>query len=83
MLASTKLLDVEVLATEERKAQIREAQKRLRAKQKQAGIADRTFKVSKADIENAEKIKKTHKLKSLDAAVSLALKTVANDEEGK
>ena len=66
------------MVSEQRKEQLREAQKRLREKQKKAGIVDRTFKVSQEDIKNAEKIKQEKKLRSLDAAISLALKEMAD-----
>jgi hypothetical protein len=65
--------EIEQLASDERKAQLRAAQKRLRDKQKGQGIVDRSIKMSQQDIENAKVIKEDKELPSIDAAVSFAL----------
>jgi len=63
------------LATDERKAQIREAQKRYRANKKLQGITAQPFLLSKEDHDNMEVLKKSVKtVTSKDSAISYALK---------
>ena len=68
------ILDKINLATDERKAQLREAQKRYRANKKLQGRKPQPYLLSQEDHDNMEKLKKAvDSVTSKDSAISYAL----------